>query len=105
LQRTSGSAAATGSAGAGGGAAGDGIVFALCAEEKFGETIGAPIVAFGITGAAAAGGGIAAVGGDAARVGATALNPASVSTIGDIGADSQSSPSSTLLSAIATTAL
>jgi hypothetical protein len=44
-------------------------------------------------------GGAAAIGG-----GATARNPASVSTIGDIGADNQSSPSNTLPSAIASTA-
>ena len=36
--------------------------------------------------------------------GAAALNPALVSTIGDMGADTQSSPSSTLPSAIASTA-
>lgn len=36
--------------------------------------------------------------------GAAALNPALVSTIGDMGADTQSSPSSTLPSAIARTA-
>ncbi len=36
--------------------------------------------------------------------GAAALSPALVSTIGDMGADTQSSPSSTLPSAIASTA-
>ena len=36
--------------------------------------------------------------------GSAALNPALVSTIGDMGADTQSSPSSTLPSAIASTA-
>ena len=36
--------------------------------------------------------------------GAAALNPALVSNIGDMGADTQSSPSSTLPSAITSTA-
>ena len=64
------------------------------------------MVAFG---AATSGAGVdtvttGAAAGTAARGGATTRNPASVFTIGDIGADSQSSPSNTLPSAIAATA-
>lgn len=86
-----------------------------------GETIGAPIIAFGASGvgAFATGGGATgdadgaeagdgATTGDAgveARGGATARRPASVFAIGDIGADSQSSPRNTLPSAIAATTL
>jgi len=82
-----------------------------------GATIGAPIFAFGCADVAGAIGfatsvGTAAAGGlvDAFTfafgvTGAgTALSPALVSTMGDIGADSQSSPKSTLPSAIASTA-
>jgi len=82
-----------------------------------GATIGAPIFAFGCAGAEGAIGfamsvGTAASGGlvDALAFalgvtgGGTALSPALVSTMGDIGADSQSSPKSTLPSAIASTA-
>jgi len=64
----------------------------------FGATAGG-IAAIGGGDGGATGGGIAAIGG-----GATARSPDSVSTIGDIGADTQSSPSSTLPSAIASTA-
>jgi hypothetical protein len=47
--------------------------------------------------------GTATVGLLGGRGGAAALNPAFVSTIGDMGADTQSSPSSTLPSAINST--
>jgi hypothetical protein len=78
--------------------------------------IGAPIFAFGCAGAEGAIGfatlvdtsGAGAVLGAFAALGVTgagtALSPALVSTMGDIGADNQSSPNSTLLSAIASTA-
>lgn len=82
-----------------------------------GATIGAPIFAFGCAGAGGAIGfaafaGAAGTGGVVAvftsalgtTAGATALSPALVSTMGDIGADNQSSPKSTLPSAIASTA-
>ena len=88
-----------------------------------GATIGAPRFArgvvgtggftgaeiFGWTGGAAKGAGVfgtATVGllGGCGRGGAAALNPALVSTMGDMGADTQSSPSSTLPSAINSTA-
>jgi hypothetical protein len=88
---------------------------------SLGETIGAPIVAFGASGvgAFAIGGGAtgdtdgaeagdgATTGGDGveARGGAPARRPASVFAIGDIGADSQSSPRKTLPSTIAATTL
>jgi len=76
----------------GAGAAGEGGVAAEGAV-KTGGTIGVPILA--------AGAGVVATG----RRGATAAcKPASVSTIGDIGADSQSSPNSTLPRVIANTA-
>jgi len=55
--------------------------------------------------AGVAGAGVGAGIGTATRGGAAARNPASVFAIGDIGADSQSSPSNTLPSAIAATAL
>jgi hypothetical protein len=77
---------------------------------KPGGTIGAPMVALDASGAVAGvagagvGGAVADVGA-ATRGGAAARNPASVFAIGDIGADSQSSPSNTLPSAIAATAL
>jgi hypothetical protein len=58
------------------------------------------MLAFGEEGAVEAGG----VGAAIARGGATACRPAWVSTIGDIGADSQSSPSRTLPRVIASTA-
>src|SRR5262249_32164236 len=83
---------------------------ALFGAARLGATIGAPMVAFGIpapvTGVAVTGGGGVVEGtGRATAGGATARSPASVSAIGDIGADSQSSPSNTLPSAIAATAL
>ena len=86
---------------------------------KAGATIGAPIFALGVAGAGevtagpifaveGAGAGEAigalAVALGAVTGGAVALKPALVSTIGDIGADSQSRPSNTLPSAIANTA-
>jgi hypothetical protein len=58
-------------------------------------------VADGCDGAGGAGG----AGGADTGGGAAARSPASVLIIGDIGADSQSSPSSTLPSVIASTAL
>lgn len=74
-----------------------------------GGTIGAPMVALEasgpVAGVAGAGVGAAAGIGTATRGGAAARNPASVFAIGDIGADSQSSPSNTLPTAIAATAL
>ena len=81
--------------------------FALGAAGAGGLT-GAAI--FGCTGAGATGGagvfGTAMVGrlGAGGNGGAAALNPALVSNIGDMGADTQSSPSSTLPSAITSTA-
>ena len=81
--------------------------FALGAVGAGGLT-GAEI--FGCAGAGATGGaggfGTATVAllGAGGNGGAAALNPALVSTIGDMGADTQSSPSSTLPSAIASTA-
>jgi len=86
---------------------------------KVGAMIGAPIFALGAAGAAEVTGGPAFVIGGADRAagalavaaaggtdmgGAAALKPALVSTIGVIGADSQSRPSNTLPSAIASTA-
>jgi len=110
-----------GSAAAASAVAPDGAgTFVLLGRVRLGETIGAPIGAFGASGvgALAAGGGATAGGagvearggagtgddGAATRGGATARSPASVSAIGDIGADSQSSPSNTVPSAIAATA-
>src|SRR5690348_9773403 len=91
LQRTCGSASTPGAAacvavpGAGARATG---------AARPGGTIGAPIVALGVSD-----GGCTTTG-----VGAgAACNPASVSTIGDIGAERQSSPSNTLPSAITIT--
>ena len=81
--------------------------FALGAAGAGGLT-GAAI--FGCTGAGATGGvgvfGTAMIGrlGAGGNGGAAALNPALVSSIGDMGADTQSSPSSTLPSAITSTA-
>ena len=71
-----------------------------------GEIIGAPMGAFGTDGdaVAATGSGATAGAGAATRGGAAARRPASVSAIGDIGADCQSSPSNTLPRAIAATA-
>ena len=117
---------------AGGSGAAAGASVAACAAPdeadglgvRPGATIGAPKLAlgavgaggltgaaiFGWTGAGATGGagvfGTAMVGrlGGGGNGGAAALNPALVSTIGDIGADTQSSPSSTLPSAITSTA-
>ncbi len=78
----------------------------LLGAARLGETIGAPMGAFGEVGnaVAATGGGVTAGAGAATRGGAAARRPASVSAIGDIGADSQSSPSNTLPRAIAATA-
>ncbi len=64
---------------------------------SFGGTIGAPIGALGATGDTTTGAG-------GGRTAGGACNPASVSTIGDIGADSQSSPSNTLPRVITSTA-
>lgn len=97
-----------------------GLWVALCVAAlwlglKPGATIGAPRFALGCAGAAGVGfaafaGATAADGVVAALTsalgatgGGTALSPALVSTMGDIGADSQSSPNSTLPSAIAST--
>jgi hypothetical protein len=76
---------------------------------RLGEMIGAPMFVLGV---ASAGGGIDGVlfavglAGAGRAIGAltVALSPALVSTIGDIGADCQSSPKSTLPSAITSTA-
>ena len=64
---------------------------------RLGGTIGAPIGAFGAVGVTATGTG-------GGRTAAGACNPASVSAIGDIGADSQSSPSNTLPRVMTSTA-
>jgi len=89
-------------------AADDAGTFALPGAARVGATIGAPMVALGApgvgVGVAATGGGALTVVGAATRGGATARSPASVSAIGDIGADSQSSPNNTLPSVIAATA-
>jgi hypothetical protein len=90
-------------------ALGDAGTFALPGAARPGAIIGAPMVALGdpgaVAGAAETGGGGALAGvGAATRGGATARSPASVSAIRDIGADSQSSPSNTLPSAITATA-
>lgn len=84
----------------------DAGVLTLLGAARLGETIGAPMDAFGADGAAGAatGSGETAGAGAATRGGAAARRPASVSAIGDIGADSQSSPSNTLPRAIAATA-
>lgn len=58
----------------------------------------------GMTGAVTVAVGAAGAGETATGGGATARKPACVSTIGDIGAGTQSSPSSTLPSVIANTA-
>jgi len=119
-----------GGSGAAAGAAAGGSVAACAAPDdadglgvRPGAIIGAPKFAvgavgaggltgaeiFGWTGAGATGGagvfGTATVAllGAGGNGGALALNPALVSTIGDMGADTQSSPSSTLPSAIAST--
>jgi hypothetical protein len=84
----------------------DAGVLTLLGAARLGETIGAPMGADGADGAAGAatGSGETAGAGAATRGGAAARRPASVSAIGDIGADSQSSPSNTLPRAIAATA-
>ena len=84
----------------------DAGVLTLLGAARLGETIGAPMGADGADGAdgAATGSGETAGAGAATRGGAAARRPASVSAIGDIGADSQSSPSNTLPRAIAATA-
>ena len=81
----------------------DAGVLTLLGAARLGETIGAPMGADGADGAAT-GSGETAGAGAATRGGAAARRPASVSAIGDIGADSQSSPSNTLPRAIAATA-
>jgi hypothetical protein len=79
-------------------------VFGRAGATRLGGTIGTPMFALGVAdgsdGASGAGGA-----GDADTCGgAAARSPASVLIIGDIGADSQSSPSSTLPSVITSTA-
>jgi len=68
-----------------------------------GEVIGRPTFG-GISGAGGVVGTLTLAVGTTGAGGAAAFKPALVSTIGDIGADCQSSPSSTLPSAIASTA-
>ena len=73
--------------------AADGVGIATGGAVKPGGTMGVPIFAVGA--------GVVATG---ARAGTAACNTASVSAIGDIGAESQSSPNSTLPRVIANTA-
>jgi len=96
LHCTCGSGATIGGAGGAGAAAAAGALGAAGAV-RLGGTIGAPIGALGATGVTATGAG-------GGRTAGGACSPASVSAIGDIGADSQSSPSRTLPRVITSTA-
>ncbi len=91
LQRGCGSGAATGAAACGIALVG---TVGLAGAASAGGTIGAPMVARGTDGAACT----------AVEDGTAARRPAAVSTIGDIGAGSRSSPSNTLPRAITSTA-
>jgi hypothetical protein len=79
-------------------------IFALGAAGTA-EVTGGPAFVVGGAGEDRTAGALAvAAGGGTDMDGAAALKPALVSTIGDIGADSQSRPSNTLPSTIASTA-
>jgi hypothetical protein len=94
------------------GGLGDGLrVGAMIGAPKFAlgaagaaEVTGGPAFVVGGAGADRAAGALAVAAGGTDKGGAAALKPALVSTIGAIGADSQSRPSNTLPSAIASTA-
>jgi len=71
---------------------------------RLGGTIGTPMFALGVADGCDGAGGADGAGDADIWGGAAARSPASVLIIGDIGADSQSSPSSTLPSVITSTA-
>jgi hypothetical protein len=79
-------------------------VFGLGGATRLGGTIGTPMFALGVADGCDGAGDTFGAGGADTCGGAAARSPAAVSTIGDIGADSQSSPSSALLRVITSTA-
>lgn len=71
---------------------------------RLGGTIGTPMFALGVADGCGGAGATFGAGGADSCGGAAARSPTSVLTIGDIGADNQSSPNSTLLRVITNTA-